>query len=128
MPLPTAPRSPRTPLAARGLGLIGLLLLLAGLGLAAVLALRVAPVVGERLTIQRTLQRIAGQGLESEAAIRGAFDRQRQIDSAIVNLEGRDLDLRREDGRFVIDYAYEVEVPLVEPLALRIRLHGTAAP
>ncbi len=128
MPLPTAPRSPRVPSAARGLGLIGLLLLLAALGLAAVLALRVAPVVGERLTIQRTLQRIAGQGLESEAAIRGAFDRQRQIDSAIVNLEGRDLDLRREDGRFVIDYAYEVEVPLVEPLALRIRLHGTAAP
>ncbi len=128
--LPAARRPARhaTRRALRGLGLIGLLLLI-GLGaMAAVLALRAAPLVGERLTIQRSLQRIASQGLESEAAIRAAFDKQKQIDAAIVSLDGRDLEIRREDGRFLIDYAYEKELPLVEPVSLLIRFHGSVAP
>lgn len=123
---PLRPLSLRRP--ARGLGLIGLLLVISLGAMAAVLALRAAPLVGERLTIQRTLQRIASQGLESEAAIRAAFDKQRQVDAAIVSLDGRDLEIRRADGRFLIDYAYEKELPLVEPVSLLIRFHGSVAP
>lgn len=123
---PLRPRSLRRQ--ARGLGLIGLLLVISLGAMAAVLALRAAPLVGERLTIQRTLQRIASQGLESEAAIRAAFDKQRQVDAAIVSLDGRDLEIRRADGRFLIDYAYEKELPLVEPVSLLIRFHGSVAP
>jgi hypothetical protein len=42
-----------------------------------------------------------------------------------VSLNGRDLEITREDGVLVISYAYDRKIPLFGTVALLIRYEGT---
>jgi Domain of unknown function (DUF4845) len=118
--------STRLPAAAprRGVTLIGLLAWAIVVGFVGYLLVRVVPTVTEFYTIQGVVDRIAASPANTVAEIRGAFDKQRQIDATISSLVGKELDITKENDRVVISFAYEKEIELFGPVFLLIKYAG----
>lgn len=108
----------------RGLTLIGLLAWAIIVGFVGYLLVRVVPTVTEFYTIQGVVDRIAASPANTVAEIRGAFDKQRQIDATITSLLGKELDITKENDRVVISFAYEKEIELFGPVFLLIKYAG----
>ena len=121
----TTPRAPaRRPAPRRGLTLIGLLAWAIIVGFIGYLLVRVVPTVTEFYTIQGVVDRIAASPANTVAEIRTAFEKQRQIDATITSVEGKELDITKENDRVVISFAYEKEIELVGPVFLLIKYAG----
>lgn len=118
--------STRQPAAAprRGVTLIGLLAWAIVVGFVGYLLVRVVPTVTEFYTIQGVVDRIAASPANTVAEIRGAFDKQLQIDATITSLVGKELDITKENDRVVISFAYEKEIELFGPVFLLIKYAG----
>lgn len=110
--------------AQRGLSLIGLMLWAIVIGFIGYVAVRVLPTVNEYLTIQRAVNRVAAEAPPTVAEVRKAFDRQKDIEYSISSISGKDLEVTKENDRLVIRFAYEKEVPLIEPVYLLIKYQG----
>jgi hypothetical protein len=114
----------RQPAPRRGLTLIGLLAWAIIVGFVGYLLVRVVPTVTEFYTIQGVVDRIAASPANTVAEIRTAFEKQRQIDATITSVEGKELDITKENDRVVISFAYEKEIELVGPVFLLIKYAG----
>ncbi len=114
----------RQPAPRRGLTLIGLLAWAIIVGFVGYLLVRVVPTVTEFYTIQRLVDRIAAAPPATVAEIRGAFDKQRQVDATITSVLGKELDITKENDRVVISFAYEKEIELMGPVFLLIKYRG----
>ena len=115
----------RRPLTAqRGITLIGLLSWSIVVGFAGYVLIRVVPTVSEFYTIKSVIDRLAATPASTVPEIRRAFDRQSQIDATISSVKGADLDITKENGRVVIAFAYEKEIPLFGPAFLLIKYAG----
>jgi hypothetical protein len=110
--------------ALRGFSLIGLLFWAIVVGFIGYVAVRVLPTVNEYLTIQRTINKVAAESPATVAEVRKTFDRQKDIEYAISSISGKDLEITKENDRLVIRFAYDKEIPLVEPVFLLIRYQG----
>jgi hypothetical protein len=110
----------------RGLTMIGLLFWAAFIGFFGYLAVRTLPTVNEYLTIQKAIAAIAANPPPTVAEIRGAFDRQRQIEYSIVSIEGKDLEISKENDKVVIAFAYDKEVPIMGPVFLLVKYEGSS--
>jgi hypothetical protein len=108
----------------RGVTLIGLLAWAIVVGFVGYLLVRVVPTVTEFYTIQGVVDRIAASPANTVAEIRTAFEKQRQIDATITSVEGKELDITKENDRVVISFAYEKEIELVGPVFLLIKYAG----
>ncbi len=108
----------------RGLTLIGLLAWAIVVGFVGYLLVRVVPTVTEFYTIQGVVDRIAASPANTVSEIRGAFDKQRQIDGTISSVLGKELDITKENDRVVISFAYEKEIELFGPVFLLIKYAG----
>ena len=108
----------------RGVTLIGLLAWAIIVGFVGYLLVRVVPTVTEFYTIQGVVDRIAASPANTVAEIRTAFEKQRQIDATITSVEGKELDITKENDRVVISFAYEKEIELVGPVFLLIKYAG----
>jgi hypothetical protein len=108
----------------RGVTLIGLLAWAIIVGFVGYLLVRVVPTVTEFYTIQGVVDRIAASPANTVAEIRGAFDKQRQIDATITSVLGKELDITKENNRVVISFAYEKEIELFGPVFLLIKYAG----
>jgi Domain of unknown function (DUF4845) len=108
----------------RGVTLIGLLAWAIVVGFVGYLLVRVVPTVTEFYTIQGVVDRIAASPANTVAEIRGAFDKQRQIDATITSVLGKELDITKENDRVVISFAYEKEIELFGPVFLLIKYAG----
>ena len=113
-----------SPARQRGLTLIGLLSWAILVGMLGYLLVRVVPTVSEYYTIQSAIDRIAASPANTVPEIRAAFDRQRQIDMSISSVEGKELDITKENGKVVIGFAYEKEIELFRPVFLLIKYAG----
>jgi hypothetical protein len=116
------------PPAQRGISLLGLLFWAIVVGMLALVALRVLPTVNEYLTIQRTVNKIADEGLATVPEIRAAFERQKDIEYSISTISGKDLKITKENENIVIRFAYEKEIELVSPVFLLIKYEGHSRP
>jgi hypothetical protein len=58
--------------------------------------------------------------------VRKAFDKQKDIEYSISSISGKDLEVTKENERLVIRFAYDKEVPLVEPVYLLIKFRGSS--
>jgi hypothetical protein len=116
--------TPNRARAQRGVSLIGLLAWAIIVGFVGYVAVRVLPTVNEYLTIQRAVNRIATEGPTTVAEVRKAFDRQKEIEYAISAISGKDLEITKENDKLVIRFAYEKEVPIVEPVYLLMKYKG----
>ena len=114
----------RQPAPRRGLTLIGLLAWAIIVGFVGYLLVRVVPTVTEFYTIQRVVDRLAASPANTVAEIRGAFERQKQIDATISSVSGKEIDITKENDRVVISFAYEKEIELFGPVYLLIKYAG----
>jgi Tfp pilus assembly major pilin PilA len=116
------------PKAQRGVTLLGLMLWAILIGIVSLVALRVLPTVNEYLTIQRAVDKVAGEGLNTVPEIRLAFDRQKEIEYSISSITGKDLKITKEDDHVVIRFAYDKQIDLMPPVYLLIKYEGQSKP
>ena len=78
---PVTLKSPASRRRQRGLSLFGLLFWAIVIGFIGYLAVVVLPTLNEYFTIQRTIEKVAAENPPTVAAVRSAFDRQKDIGS-----------------------------------------------
>jgi hypothetical protein len=110
--------------ATRGVTLFGLLFWAIVVGSVGYIAVRVVPTINEYMTIQRAVNKIAAESPTTVAAVRQAFERQKDIEYSISAISGKDLEITKENDRLVIGFAYDKEILLVEPVFLVIKYRG----
>ena len=117
-------RGPSAARAQRGVSLIGLLAWAIIIGFVGYVAVRVLPTVNEYLTIQRAVDRVAAESPATVAEVRRAFDKQKEIEYSISSISGSDLEITKENEKLVIRFAYDKEIPIMEPVYLLLKYKG----
>ncbi|HET8695018.1 MAG TPA: DUF4845 domain-containing protein [Aquabacterium sp.] len=107
-----------------GITLIGLLFWAVLLSSAALVLMKVFPAINEYRTIQTMVDKVAQTGGSTVPEIRASFERMRSVEYGVESITGRDLDITKEDDKIVIRFAYDKEVPLIEPVYLLIKFEG----
>ena len=110
--------------AQRGMSLIGLMAWAIIVGFLGYLAVRVLPTVNEYLTVQRAVNRVAAEAPATVGEVRRAFDKQKDIEYSITSIAGKDLQVTKENDKLVIRFAYDKEIPIVEPVYLLLKYQG----
>jgi hypothetical protein len=119
-------RQQQTLIRQSGVSLTGLILVLAVLGVAAVIALKLVPTYLEYSAIKDAIVRAKEAG-GTPREIQVAFDKNAGINS-VTAIKGRDLTITRDDGEVQVSFAYEKRVPLVGNVSLLIDYAGTTDP
>jgi hypothetical protein len=119
-------RQQQTLIRQSGVSLTGLILVLAVLGVAAVIALKLVPTYLEYSAIKDAIVRAKEAG-GTPREIQVAFDKNAGINS-VTEIKGRDLTITRDDGEVQVSFAYEKRVPLVGNVSLLIDYAGTTDP
>lgn len=117
-------QTPSSARAQRGVSLIGLMFWAIIIGFIGYVAVRVLPTINEYLTIQRAVNKIAAESPPTVIEVRKAFERQKDIEYSISSITAKDLEITKENDRLVIRFAYDKEIPLVEPVFLLIKYAG----
>jgi len=110
--------------AQRGITLIGLLFWAVIIASLALVALKVLPTLNEYFTIQRAVNKIAKDGGTTVPEIRAAFERTKQIEYSISSIDGKDLEITKENEKIVVKFAYDKEIELIEPVFMLIKYRG----
>jgi hypothetical protein len=108
----------------RGVTLFGLLFWAIIIGFFALVGLRVLPTMNEYFTIKRAVEKIAASGATTVPEIRGAFEKQIQIEYSITSITGKDLEITKVNDKVVIAFAYNKEIELMSPVFLLIKYEG----
>jgi hypothetical protein len=108
----------------RGISFLGLLILGIVLALLVIVGLRVVPTVMEYWDIEKLAKKVADEGGDTPQAVRQRFDLEASA-GYIYSIQGKDLDVRQHGDRVVIKFAYDKEIPLIEPVFLLIKYKGT---
>lgn len=117
-------RACRTVRAERGITLIGLLLWAIVVAFVALIIVRVLPTINEYSTILRAVQNIAKADAGNVAAVRAAFEKQKEVEYSISSIGGKDLQVTKENDKLVVRFAYDKEVELFSPVFLLIKYRG----
>ena len=107
----------------RGVTLFGLLFWAVIVGFIALVGMRVLPTLNEFFTIKRTVNKIATEGA-TVPEIRGAFERQKDIEYSITSISGKDLSITKENEKIVVSFAYDKEIEILKPVYLLIKFEG----
>jgi hypothetical protein len=111
----------------RGTSLLGLVVIAIIVGFLALMGMRVFPSVNEYLTIRKAVAQIMRSNPAGPDDIRTAFDKAAAVEYSISTIAGKDLVITKVgDDRLRTAYAYNVEVPIVEPVFLLIKYEGSA--
>lgn len=110
----------------RGVTLIGLLSWAVVVGFIGYVLVRTIPTVLEYQAIQNAVNKIAASAPPTVVAIRNAFDKQKGIEYSIESIDGKDLEITKENDRVVIRFAYQKEVELIKPVYLLIKYEGVS--
>jgi hypothetical protein len=116
--------TPSRPRAQRGMSLIGLMAWAIIIGFIGYVAVRVLPTVNEFLTVQRAVDRVAADSPATVGEVRKAFEKQKDIEYSISSISAKDLEITKENEKLVIRFAYDKEIPIVEPVYLLIKYRG----
>ena len=111
----------------RGVALSGLIFWGAILILASVLLMKVTPTLIEFYKIQKdTKAVVAKMGPESTVSeVRQSFGRFADIDQ--LSFDANQLDISKDGGKIVIEFAYEKRIPLFWNVSLVIDYKGSTA-
>lgn len=96
-----------------GLGLVGLVLVLALIGVVVILGLKMVPAYLEYFNIKRALTHVVQQDARNAtvADLRKAFQRRAEVDE-IKSVTAADIDITKEGGTPVMSVAYAAKVHL----------------
>lgn len=111
----------------RGVALSSLIVWGIVLVLVAVLGMKVLPSYIEYFKILKDVKGAANQvkGESTVADVRRAFDRFTEIDG--VKFNSQDLEISKDGGRVVIEFAYDREIPIFWNVSLLIHYQGSSA-
>ena len=118
------PRATPTPLRQRGFTLIGLLFWAVIIAVGSLIVMKVAPTVNEYFTIKRAVKKVAVEGGGTVPEIRNAFEKLKQVEYSITSIDGKDLQITKENDRVVVRFAYAKEIELISPVYLVIKYEG----
>lgn len=113
----------------RGVSLGGLMVGAAIFAVLALLAMKVVPVWIEYGKIAKVVKATAADGSLKEAPIsqiRAAYEKRAEID-VIKSIKAEDLEIKKEDGRLEIYFAYTEKVPLFGNASLVFDFEGSSA-
>jgi hypothetical protein len=117
-------RSPRQ----RGASLISMLMLAIIVGFVMLMAMRVFPSVNEYLTIRKAVSQIMRSDPGSPGDIRTAFEKTSEVEYSIHTISAKDLTIvPLGDSGFRTSFAYNVEIPIMEPVFLLVKYQGSAS-
>ncbi len=118
----------RRPSRQRGASLISLLVLAVIVGFVMLMAARVFPSVNEYLTIRKVVTQIMKNGPATPADVRSAFAKSTEIEYSIHTISYKDLNVQvlGDTGTIRTSFAYNVEIPIIEPVYLLVKYSGTA--
>jgi Tfp pilus assembly protein PilE len=108
----------------RGITLLGLLIVGGILGFFGIVAAQAIPSVSEYLSIKKSLKTIANMNLATVGEIQTKFDATKHLDD-IKTLSGKDLIISKRNDKTVIAFAYQKEIPVVEPVFVVIKYAGS---
>lgn len=108
-----------------GVSLVGLIIVVAIIGVIAVLGMKVVPTAIEYQSIKKAIASAKNAGT-NEREIRTAFDKSASA-GYIDTLKGSDLDITKVDNTFEVSFAYEKKIPLFGPASLLIDYEGSTA-
>ena len=109
-----------------GISLVGLIVVLALLGMVLVLGLKIVPTYTEYRAIQNAIVSAKAAGNGSVVEIQKAFDAS-AVAGYISSISSRDLIIEKVNGETEISFAYEKKIPLVGPASLLLEYEGTTA-
>jgi hypothetical protein len=107
----------------RGLSLSGLILALILVGIAAVLGMQVVPAVVEFQSIKKAVLDARNKGTSAQEIV-AAYNKQ-AIAGYITSVSGNDLVIVKEDGMYVVSFAYEKKLPLFGPASLLLEFSSS---
>ena len=109
--------------AQRGISLSGLIVVLAGLGVIAIFAMKVFPTFLEYRAIKNSIVAAKATG-GTVREIQASFDKNADINT-ITAIKGTDLIISKDTGETEISFAYEKRIPLAGNVSLVIDYAGT---
>lgn len=107
----------------QGVSLVGLIVVLAILGLVAVLGMKVVPTITEFMAVEKAVAKAKKDGA-TPAEIRNSFDKQADV-AYITSITGKDLEVYNGGNGLEVKFAYDKKIPLVGPASLLIEYEGT---
>ena len=108
----------------RGSTLFGLMFWAIVVGFGALVMMRVLPTMNEYFTIQKAVKKVATEGGGTVPEIRGAFEKQKEIEYSIQSISGKDLVITKENDKVVVSFSYDKEIELMKPVFLLIKYEG----
>jgi FlaG/FlaF family flagellin (archaellin) len=109
----------------RGMSIVGLILMLALIGLVFVLAAKITPTVIEYMSIKKAIQTAKASG-NTIKEIQTAFDKQAEV-GYIDSINGRDLSIVKDGDGYAVSFSYTKKITLVGPASLLMEYEGTTA-
>ena len=109
----------------RGISLVGLIVILAVLGVVGILAAKIAPAYMENASIKKAIEDAKATG-GSVAEMQRTFNKAAEVQD-ITSIKSSDLIISKETGDTEISYAYEKVIPLVGNASLVLAFEGTTA-
>jgi hypothetical protein len=106
----------------RGITLFGLVFFGGILAFIGLVAAQTIPAVTEYFSIKKVTNTVKTKG-DTVKSIQDAFDSVKHLDD-ITSISGKDLDVRKIGNKIVIYYAYNKEIPIIEPVYLLIKFRG----
>jgi uncharacterized protein DUF4845 len=110
----------------RGASLLGMVVIAIVVGFFMLMGARVFPSVNEYLTIRRAVSQIMKNSPSSASEIRTAFERTSEVEYSIKSIGPKDLVITPVGERLRTSYAYNVEIPIIEPVFLLVKYEGSA--
>jgi hypothetical protein len=109
----------------RGVALSGLIFWGIVIAMVAVLGMKVAPTTIEYYKILKDCKAVAAKmGPDSTVSdVRKAFDRFGEIDQ--LTFDSKQLDISKDNGKIIIEFAYEKRIPLFWNVSLLIEYKGS---
>jgi hypothetical protein len=111
----------------RGASLFSMLILAIIVAFVMLMGARVFPSVNEYLTIRQAVNKIMKSGPSSPADIRSAFEKTTEVEYSIKTISSKDLTIvPLGEAGLRTTFAYNVEIPIVEPVFLLVKYEGGA--
>jgi hypothetical protein len=111
----------------RGASLFSMLILAIIVGFFMLMGARVFPSVNEYLTIRKAVGQIMRGNPGSPADVRSSFEKTSEIEYSIKTITAKDLTIVPVgDSGLRTSFAYNVEIPIVEPVFLLVKYEGSA--
>ena len=110
----------------RGASLFGMVVIAIVVGFFMLMGARVFPAVNEYLTIRRAVAQIMKAGPTDPSTVRDAFKRTTEVEYSIHSITSKELVIAPVGDKLRTSFAYNVEIPIIEPVFLLVKYEGSA--